>query len=266
MAKNAPSFRKQLTRSRVALLTGTRGLRAVTMDRAHVYPDLRLIYNRIKKSGNSSISLYLNELVSGGGDIDAGAVSTMTRGDYRSELRNARSAGKRLDELSLRELFAARHYYRFTVFRNPYARCLSAFLDKVASAKRRYSHFPGAGQQDMAGFSDFVRFLESGGLRANKHFWPQCHLLMAPPDQFDQIGQLENLRDDLSRVCAEIGVSLPASLDLSKPHALERRYQGKVQGATRRLESFYDESLYSRVATLYREDFAVGRYDPDWRP
>ncbi len=233
------------------------------MDRAHVYPDLRLIYNRVKKSGNSSISLYLNELAVGE-TVSAGAA--MTRTAYRSKLKNARLSGKRLEDLSLRELLAARGYYRFTGFRNPYARCLSAFLDKVASAKPRYSQFPGAGQQDAVGFSDFVGFLESGGLWANKHFWPQCDLLMAPPDQFDHVGQLGNLREEMERMCAEVGVSLPRSLDLSKPHSLARGYQGKVQGAAGRIVEFYDESLYPRVAALYRQDFAVGGYDPDWRP
>jgi len=77
MAKRTPSIRKRLTRSRVALLTATRGLRAATMDRAHVYPDLRLIYNRVKKSGNSSISLYLNELAVGE-TVSAGAAMTRT--------------------------------------------------------------------------------------------------------------------------------------------------------------------------------------------
>ncbi|WP_244263188.1 sulfotransferase family 2 domain-containing protein [Thioalkalivibrio thiocyanoxidans] len=263
MAKHTPSIRKRLTRSKVAWLTATRGLRVATMDRAHVYPDLGLIYNRIKKSGNSSISLYLNELVAGE-SISAG--TSMTRAAYRSELKNARSSGKRLEDLSVRELLAARRYYRFTIFRNPYARCLSGFLDKVASAKSRYSCFPGAGRQDADGFSDFVGFLETGGLWVNKHFWPQCDLLMAPPDEFDHVGQLENLREEMKRVCAAVSVTLPVSLDLSKPHSLERSYQGKVQGAAGRVAEFYDDSLYPRVAALYQQDFTVGRYDPAWRP
>lgn len=124
MAKHTPSIRKRLTRSKVAWLTATRGLRVATMDRAHVYPDLGLIYNRIKKSGNSSISLYLNELVAGE-SISAG--TSMTRAAYRSELKNARSSGKRLEDLSVRELLAARRYYRFTIFVIPTRAAFRAF-------------------------------------------------------------------------------------------------------------------------------------------
>lgn len=264
MTSDRPSLRKRLNCHRIAALAGIPGLRAGTMDRALVYPDLGLVYNRIKKSGNSSIVLYLQDVVRGQrNEAEAGELD---RSAYVSQLRAARSAGWRLTDLSMGELRQVRDYYAFTVFRSPYSRCLSAFLDKVAPPRKRRRNVPGAGRDDPEGFAEFIGFLETGGLYTNKHFWPQCDLLIAPPEYFAFIGQLERLQEALAHVLAEVGRDLPASLDASQPHVVEQRAQERVTGADARMKWYYTEPLYERVHALYQRDFELGGYDPAWRP
>lgn len=248
-------LKKRGIRIRASAFSGIPGLRAETLNTAVVYPEHALIYNRIKKSGNSSVLFYLRELLYG----DQGALQS----SYDDDKRAAVATGRKLSALSLRQLVRARHYFRFTIFRNPHARCLSMFFSKGAKREAgsvKYRTVPGFDKQSPEGFAEFVGFLEQDGLYYDKHFWPQCDLLMCPPEHFDHIGQLENLREELKHVAAQVGLVFRDSIVSNEPHAADQSNEGKVTGASTRLDEYYTDELYHRVHQLYRHDFDAGRY------
>ena len=261
MPKGRVGFRKRLDSLRIATLAGIPQVRPQTQDTALVYLEHGLLYNRIKKSGNSSIVFYLRDILSKTGEDSAG--------DYRHDKKSAVGAGRKLTELSVFELRRVRSVYAFTIFRNPYTRCLSAFLSKRQkweAGSEKYKDVDGFEENSPEGFAAFVRFLEKGGLYHDKHFWPQVELLMCPPDYFARIGQLENLESELNSICRYAGVEVPAASISNQPHEADQAYEGKVTGANAKVRQYYSDALYDRVYRLYEQDFHIGGYDPAWRP
>ncbi|ADH85685.1 sulfotransferase family 2 domain-containing protein [Desulfurivibrio alkaliphilus] len=222
-----------------------------------VYPAAGIIYNRIKKSGNSSVLLFLQDALEEKKD--------WTEGRYHEQKR--RATGNTVTPFGLRakEIFNLKKYYSFTIMRNPYSRCLSAFLQKVAAGKERYRGVAGFGQNDAAGFESFVAFLENGGLYYNKHWWPQVDLLFWPPEYFFYIGKLERLEEELRLILSSNGITVPESLSIKEPHPSEQEQVGKVTNAGQKMARYYTEDLYDRIFTLYRRDFEVGGYHKNQR-
>lgn len=220
-----------------------------------VYPSHRIMFNRVKKSGNSSVLLFMQEAT--------GQAASETSAGYRADKARALEGLMHPFDLPKSELLRIRDYYVFTIVRNPYSRCLSAFLQKVApGTSDKYQEVPGFGHRDPDGFSDYVGFLEDGGLYTNPHFWPQVDLLFFPPEHFSFIGRLERLEKDLGCVLEDNGLAPPAGSRLDAPHPSEAAERVKVTGATDKVEAYYTSDLVERVRALYPEDFALGGYDP----
>lgn len=149
--------------------------------------------------------------------------------------------------------------YRFCFVRDPYARVLSAWLDKVGykqdTAAEVFDHY----QRDRAdpdtavSFAEFIAWLEAGRARIgqwNTHWRPMARLLRPDLIPYDKIGRLETFEADFASVSARIGVS-PAAAVVAVPHQTR---------AADRLDEFYTPDLRARVAALYAEDFAAFSY------
>lgn len=248
------SLRQYAQRLRISLLAPSLVVNPRNNGRAAVYVEKRLIYNRIKKSGNSSILLFLDRIVYG----DSGPQPQ----DYGEAKKACLQRTVSPFKLPARELRQLDKYYRFTVFRNPYTRCLSMFLQKVATGQMTgYSFSPGFGEDTPEGFEKFVSFLEEGGITSNSHFFPQTDLLFFRPEDFSHIGKLEDLDAELRRVCNDAGLTYPADLQASRPHRLEETSESKVTRSSEKLKRYYTPGLFDRVRKLYMTDFKVGRYD-----
>lgn len=139
-----------------------------------VYPNLGIVFNHIRKSGNTSVALWLCEA---------------------EALRSGNSITRRksLMDLSAVRLIRARDYQWIVVVRNPYDRVLSAFLDKVASGDRHekekksgFDNIPGWGDPTPMGFRRFIDYLQHGGLYVNQHWWPQKGLLVRPLECYQE--------------------------------------------------------------------------------
>ena len=123
------------------------------------YPEHNIAFNRIAKSGNSSVILYLDEAINGPNNH---------QDDYKQAKRRAMGTGKSLVEMSRsqKDRASLAEVSFFTVVRNPWTRTLSAFLDKIANGPQdKYGSIPGFGDNSKAGFEAFITFLESGGLQ-----------------------------------------------------------------------------------------------------
>lgn len=234
------------------------GIRRNNIKHVVAYPEVRLIYNRIKKSGNSSVILYLSDALQGR--------NKWSDGDYYSAKYDALESGVDLSLLPANELRSLNKYYSFTIFRNPYVRCLSGFIQKVGDGRTGYSKVPGYQQNNKLGFKEFVTFLEDGGLYYDKHWWPQVDLLAWTPEKFSHIGKLEQLDTEIRYIFEQIGMKIPESLNMGKPHPAESKgktegNRSKITNSMEKLEEYFTAELYDKVYYLYENDFEVGGYE-----
>jgi hypothetical protein len=153
----------------------------------------------------------------------------------------------------------ARRYFCFTVARNPHARLLSAYLDKIAAADAGHYQYVArvAGKSDVTAvtFDDFVGFLERGGLYANAHWAPQGALLPVAVAALAFVARVEQLDADLGPLMQRIGIGANYTGTFLRE---ERRRHSENH-----LGEYYTRELADRVARLYAEDFDQFGYATD---
>lgn len=216
-----------------------------------VYPNLNICFNRIKKSGNTTVSAFLNDL--------SGGFQKASESGFKERLLTPR-------EMTIEQLASLHCYYSFVVVRDPYSRTLSAFLDKVASGRsEKFAFCGGFGQNNAEGFSAYLDFLSGGGWRWDRHFWPQRDLLFQPVSHFNAIAKLESLVEDMREILAATG-QFPTHADrLIKPHSVEAGTK-KITDATKRLGHYYTDHSIALVSRIYASDFKLFGYvkTPHW--
>ncbi|MFM7676467.1 MAG: sulfotransferase family 2 domain-containing protein [Synechococcus sp.] len=231
------------------------------MSKLLLYPQAGLAYNRIKKSGNSSMLLYLRDALAPG--------SPQAAQPYNRAKDEAIALGSTMRQL-LRwpaALIQLPHCIFFTVMRDPRARLLSGFLEKVGSGhSQRYSGAGGFGDASLQGFERFLTYLEQGGLQHDAHWWPQVDLMAFAPDQFDAIDKLEEIDRHLPALLRQRGLSTDG-LDCSRPHQVEQQFcvpgkPPKLKQAASQLERFLAPGMEERIVRLYARDFTAGSYAP----
>lgn len=211
--------------------------------KAYADPGQRFFYNAIGKAGHSTVLANLAELKLGHAVDDDVAKSQIF-------IRPSQ-----LTEEDMREFHS---YFKFTVVRNPFTRILSAYLDKIVHGSRGQMRpqglaFPESGEAPS--FADFCAYLEDGHLHDHYHFAPQTSVLLLPLAAFDFIGKLESLGPDLAFTRARL-----ANIAVDAPI---RNQDTHRTGSNEKIREYYTEELASRVARLYREDFAALGYTPE---
>ena len=252
-------LREQRALLSLAIERKTLEIRRDNLDRVVFYPEHSIAFNRIAKSGNSSVILYLDEAIRG---------PSSHQNDYKQAKRSAMGTGKSLMEMTgtKQDRACLKRALFFTVVRNPWTRTLSAFLDKIANGPQdKYGSIPGFGDNSQAGFESFITFLASGGLHANHHWKPQNDALLLPASQFKSICRLEHLSTELPNALAESGLTLPSSEQLQQPHRIESNQHSKLTQASSKLSRYYSLKTIQAVADLYTDDFKLGSYSLDPR-
>ena len=119
-------LREQRALLSLAIERKTLKIRRDNLDRVVFYPKHNIAFNRIAKSDNSFVILYLDEAIRG---------PSSHEDDYEQAKRSAMGIGKSLIEMSRtkQDRASLKRTSFFTVFRNPWTRTLSAFLDKIAN-------------------------------------------------------------------------------------------------------------------------------------
>lgn len=210
-----------------------------------VFPDLNICYNRIKKSGNTTVSAFLS-------DLAANFQSESTKG-FKEALVKPGS-------MPIRQLKHLPSYYSFVVVRDPYSRVLSAFLQKVAHGRsRKYAYCGGFGNSTPEGFHAFLTFLDKGGLYRDRHFWPQSDLLYQPVEDYSRVARLENLVADMRIILTETGQDPALAELLARPHKVEAGTT-KITSASSKLAAYYDPNSVALVRRLYAADFEMFDY------
>lgn len=207
------------------------------------FPQQKLVFNRIKKSGNTSVVTFLHEL--------DGKKATGSTNDIKSQQTHMR-------RLTLLDTYRFPTFYSFAVIRNPYSRLLSGFLHRIAPAHLpEYSDIPGFGESSPTGFGKFVDFLCNGHVDFDKHFWPQTRLMYQSPDRFNRLVRLEHLVDDMADLLDDLGKPRNLAEKLRKPHRIEQSQTNKITNAHTQLDAFYSEDIKAKAAQLYRNDLAA---------
>ncbi|SIR05305.1 Sulfotransferase family protein [Alkalispirochaeta americana] len=219
-----------------------------------IYPEYRLIYNRLKKSGNTTITAFLNDIL--GSESYANA-------------RDLKKCLVKPEHLTVRQVLDLKDYYSFSIVRNPYYRVLSAYLEKLTGQKvnGKYTEIPGVGRSSPEGFATFLRFLAAGGLYENRHWWPQVDSLFQPVEEFSFIGKLEKIVDEMGIILEANGLDPVLAQSLARPHEYElQESETRITSAQRRAAEFYSDEAVSIVSTLFEKDFKAFGYatDPEW--
>lgn len=214
-------------------------------DGVAVFPKLGLAFNRIRKSANTSVTAFLTEL---------------ERGVQIESAHDAKVESIRPYALSWADARRFPQFYSLVVVREPYARVLSAWLNKMeGDAPRGFRHFPGHGLTGPEGFEAFLAFLDQGGLHSKRHWTPQVDLMFQPAERFSRVARLERLADDMAGCLADIGLDPVLAQSLAQPHRLEVGTK-KITGAANRLDGYYSAKGRAIVARLYRADFDTFGY------
>lgn len=198
---------------------------------------------------------------------------------------------ERLPRREADKFLRSKDYYRFAFVRNPFARLVSAYLNKIvvpegpglAPIKRvqrgriwelrkrlpyvrlRLSTGSGADFQQGITFREFVHHVahSTSPGRLDTHWRPQSLLLGEV--EYDFLGLMENMRPDFEQVCRDLG--LESDLPVTNNSRI-----GSLQGPTdcyadwstsnlRALDSyppferFYTPELKEVVHRLYRQDW-----------
>jgi len=201
----------------------------------------KVFYTRIPKAANSTVTAALARHATGANAPET-AKSVFPR-------------PSRLSSATVAEL--EREWFCFTVVRNPYARTLSAYLDKVVNRTAHtdlfYAWFRPA-RPRAPEFMDFLAYLEAGGLWHDMHWAPQHGILHLPLARYDMIGRVERLDRDLPAILARA---------FGTPVAEVGRYDDRPRtDASRKIDTMLTPEARAILARLYAEDFATFGYDP----
>jgi hypothetical protein len=202
--------------------------------RGAVDPERRVFFNRVPKAANTSVTRRL---------------AALRLGDDVSH-HDARRAFIRPSALSAAQVAELPGYFKFTVVRNPYARVLSAYLNKIVGGKKLGYMGRSRGDAAPPSFREFLDYLERSGLHANAHWTPQTGLMLLPLAQLDFVGRVERLHEDLPFVLARVAPERPAP-----PPEAPRRTRAEADFARH-----YDADCAAAVRRLYRGDFAAFGY------
>jgi hypothetical protein len=229
-----------------------------------------LAYRAMPKCGCSSLGQVLHY-------FDFGIFFSHNIHDAGAPLLKWKSAG---GPAAIRKILESHNAFRFTFVRNPYARLLSTFAEKIAgfqSSGRRYrGGFIHTLLQEygvrwgpkadlVRNFKGFIAFVADTIDRqqpiAPDLHWTSCaaHMLndtvLDPDWQLDFIGHIESMEDDLRTVARMAGA------DLSRfPSRVPRENASALPKIG--IETFYGPQEIAIMQRIYADDFRLFRYSP----
>lgn len=215
-----------------------------------VFPAIGVIVNRIKKSGNTSVVAFLDELER---QVAGDQVTPKNAEDIKNRRR-----------IHLQDPFTILRMHSFATLvavRNPYHRSISGFLEKIALGKAlHYRDFPSFGENSPEAFEVFLKSLKQNHFFGDRHFFPQTALMFQPKEHYTKVARLETLVHDMGAFLDQIGQDPTRAAALKQPHKLERDQIGKIQNSTSK-EHYLTSRAVELIEDLYHSDFEVLGYE-----
>jgi len=172
-------------------------------------------------------------------------------------------------------------YVKFTFFRNPWSRLVSAYLNKflrVNSCSTRFAEemsSPSPPARDDKGlvqitFAQFVQHLAATNpARYDVHWRPQYLYLTG--HQFDFVGRFERLSDDFAELQQKLGTSTPLARCKTTRYAAEQQQTQIVadltpsellaRGPLPDYRWFFTPALRELAQRIYEPDIRLGKYE-----
>lgn len=152
--------------------------------------------------------------------------------------------------------------FRFSVVRNPFARLLSAYLDKIGGKKEKSKHLLFRHLNSVPKFDplslSFEAFVDVvAGTRdsyLNKHWVPQLSCLAPQYLSYSYIGQFEDMDKVLDRLRAHFPNNTTSINNIND--AIH-----KTDSNTRIEEYYHNPNIIKKVYQRYRYDFELLGYD-----
>lgn len=168
-----------------------------------------------------------------------------------------------LDEATQRDVLESSDFLRLTIVRNPYARLVSAWKNKVVpcepGCERLYleikGHLPDMHSKGLIAFDEFVRYLETKCdlSTCDPHWRCQVDHLFVDALNFSHVGKVEDMA--VSMALLQQHLALP-----ELPLVGRKNVSAPVGLAT------YNQNLADKVYSLYQQDFKRFGYERDsWR-
>lgn len=219
---------------------------------ALVAPDLSFVYVTVPKAANSTIKRALFALYNKlppESDPDALHASP---GPFRTISQLSRS------EIDL--AFRGPRTYRFTFVRNPYARLLSAYWDKIVDNNRRGYGNHYAKKLKLSTNATFEQFVFSVADQPDRasdwHWMSQTRCTMLNLIDYSFVGRVESLADDMAKALSIIGCRSHSQEPVAHLNKTAEQPSGDI----------YTETVANIVFRRYQDDFANFQYDRDsWR-
>lgn len=145
--------------------------------------------------------------------------------------------------------------FSFSVVRNPFARVLSAFLDKLENVnllKNQFFWQHGLPPQKAITFLDFLRLLKDSDSLFDQHWRPQVANLYAGFMPLNEVHFLEGFDRTQNSICDRLGGI--SSFVKSNPHATNAR---------NKVAEYINDEAQALIIDLYQEDFDVFGYSTD---
>jgi len=220
----------------------------------------RYVYMDNPKTGCSSLKSALVELET------RGLESSPDYYDGKVLHDRDRSPLRRLTDLKLGaplSALASRGYRFVTFVRNPYARLLSCYRDKIlhnGPQKRQVLRGLGFPADDLTrpvSFEEFVRAVaRESDYAMDVHWRPQTSQIFFEALNYSFIGRFENYQEDFEALFGHLGI--PAE-DI--PVA---RHLNRTKGGLRELcGEFYTGDIQATVYERYKKDFDNFGYSPE---
>ncbi|SEN43911.1 sulfotransferase family protein [Halomonas caseinilytica] len=155
------------------------------------------------------------------------------------------------------ELLVESDLYKFAFVRDPYSRILSCYLDRVLTQTSRPSReFRRALKKEEFDFKDFVSVIckQSSSIQ-NSHWRLQADDILFDLVNFDFVGKIENLEEDLAAVNSKIfGGDLDRNI-------LKGNFSPKKTSAKDKVAEYYTQEMLDMVYDSYRKDFELFGYE-----
>ena len=146
----------------------------------------------------------------------------------------------------------------FSLVRNPYARILSSYLQKITTNRKQKRHLLlGMGRElnESVTFGEFVDYISRQNSREmDRHYTPQALLMQVNYLPFAKIGCVERTEESIAAITASVYGTVPKAVSEYRHHRTD---------APSRIGEYYTPEIAEKVLHRFRMDFEIFGYSSD---